>query len=151
MTAGWPLPIASEVVTLSANVSYLFEYSRKISPSAPSNEFVDQPGFPVDLRAVVGVNWTHGPFMTNVSLRYVDDYATAAGVGIGSWTTADLLVRWNAPAREGLLKNLSATLSVQNLLGTKPPFYDSFDGVGYDPTNADVLGRIVAVQLNKRW
>lgn len=151
VTASWPLTIASEVVTLSANASYLFEYSRKISPSAPSNEFVDQPGFPVDLRAVVGANWTHGPFMTNVSLRYVDDYATAAGARIGSWTTADLLVRWNAPVREGLLKNLSATLSVQNLLGTKPPFYDSFDGVGYDPTNADVLGRIVAVQLNKRW
>ena len=151
VTAAWPLVLGAQTVTLSTNLSYLFEYSRRISPSAPSNDFVDTAGFPVDLRAVVEASWSRGPFTTNLALRYVDGSHTASGTTIGSWTTADMLLRWTAPAREGLLENLSATLSVKNLLGTKPPFYDSPDGVGYDPANADVLGRVLAIQLSKRW
>jgi iron complex outermembrane recepter protein len=151
VTGAWPLTVAKETVTLTANVSYLFEYSRRISPSAPSTEFVDIAGFPVDLRAVAGASWTHGPFTTSLSVHYVDDYKSSAGQKIGSWTTADALVGWTAPAPEGPLHGVSATLSVQNLLGTKAPFYDSLDGVGYDPANADVLGRVFAIQLTKRW
>ena len=151
VTGAWPLSIGGERLTLTANLSYLFEYSRRISPTAPSTDFVDLAGFPIDLRAVVGASWTHGPFTTNLSLRYADDYKTSSGARIGSWTTADALLRWTSPARDGALHGLSATLAVQNLLGAKPPFYDSPDGVGYDPTNADVLGRTVALQLSKRW
>lgn len=146
-----PLTLGAETVSLSANLSYLFEYSRKISPSAPSSDFLDTAGFPVKLRAVVEANWRHGPFTTNLAVRYVDGYQGAAGATVGSWTTADALIRWTAPAQAGPLKDVSATLSVQNLLGAKPPFYDSPNGVGYDPANADVLGRVVAVQFSKRW
>jgi iron complex outermembrane receptor protein len=42
-------------------------------------------------------------------------------------------------------------LSVQNLLASDPPFYDTPQGVGYDTANADPLGRFVSLQLNKRW
>lgn len=145
------MTIGAETVTLSANLSYLFEYSRRISPSAPSSDFVDTAGFPVNLRAVVEANWTRGPFTTNLALHYVDGYQGASGASVGSWTTADALLRWTAPVQDGPLKDVSATLSVQNLLGAKPPFYDSPSGVGYDPANADVLGRVVAIQFSKRW
>ena len=40
-----------------------------------------------------------------------------------------------------LLTGLVATLAVQNLLDQDPPFYDSPNGVGYDPANANPLGR----------
>jgi len=151
VTANWPVQVQDEKIDLSANVSYLFEYSRRISPTAPSADYVNQAGFPVDLRALLGASWTHGPFMTNLQVRYVDSYKSAAGARIGSWTTADVLVRWTSPSKDGWLTNLSATLSAQNVLGTRAPFYDSLDGVGYDPANADVLGRVVAVSLSKRW
>ncbi|WP_029911578.1 TonB-dependent receptor [Caulobacter sp. UNC358MFTsu5.1] len=151
VTGQWPLAVGGDRVELTANLSYLFEYSRKISPTAPSTDFVDLAGFPIDLRAVVGASWTHGPFTTSLSLRYADDYEASSGARIGSWTTADAQLRWTSPSRDGFLSDLSAGLVVQNLLGTKPPFYDSPDGVGYDPTNADVLGRTVAIQLSKRW
>lgn len=151
VTGAWPMAVASETITLTANVSYLFEFSRRISPSAPSSEFVDVAGYPVDLRALVGAAWNHGPFTTSLSVRYVDDYRSASGRAIGSWTTAELLVGWTAPATSGPWRGLSATLSVRNLLGTRAPFHDSPDGVGYDTTNADVLGRVTALQLIKRW
>lgn len=151
ISGAWPARLGGETLSLTASVSYLFEYSRRISPSAPSTSFVDTAGFPVDLRAVAGASWTHGPLLANLSVRYVDDYRSTTGQRIGSWTTTDVLMRWTAPASAGPLHGVTASLSVQNLLGTKAPFYDSFDGVGYDPTNADVLGRVVALQLNKRW
>lgn len=151
VTAGWPMSFGQETVQLTGNISYLFEYSRRISTAAPSTKFVNLAGFPVDLRAVFGASWTHGPFLTSASVRYVDDYKSTVGARIGSWTTLDALVRWASPAEGGLLKGLTATLSATNLLGTKAPFHDSLDGVGYDPTNADVLGRTVSFQLTKRW
>ena len=42
-------------------------------------------------------------------------------------------------------------LSAQNLVAADPPFYDAIQGVGYDPANAQPFGRVVAVQLTKRW
>jgi iron complex outermembrane receptor protein len=152
VTAGWPVSVGREKIDLTANVSYLFEYSRRISPTAASFDFLNTAGFPVDLRAVLGASWAHGPFLSSASIRYVDSYrSSATSARIGSWTTMDALVRWTAPARTGPLRDLSATLSVQNIFSANPPFYDSLDGVGYDPTNADVLGRTVALQLAKRW
>ena len=42
-------------------------------------------------------------------------------------------------------------LSVRNLLDADPPFYDVSTGFGYDPAQADIFGRVVALQLIKRW
>ena len=43
------------------------------------------------------------------------------------------------------------TLNVQNLFDEDPPFVNNAAGVGYDPSNADPLGRFVAVELRTRF
>jgi outer membrane receptor protein involved in Fe transport len=40
---------------------------------------------------------------------------------------------------------------VQNVFDDDPPFYNNASGYGYDPSNADLLGRFVSVQLRKAW
>ena len=64
------------------------------------------------------------------SLNYVSDYADLTGRRIGSWTTADVLVRFAPDA--GLLEGTAVSLTVQNLFDRGPPFYDAPEGIAYD-------------------
>ncbi|WP_145998445.1 TonB-dependent receptor [Caulobacter flavus] len=137
-------------VDLSADLTYLIDYERQLTPTTKWVSYLDQAGQPVDLRARTSATWSRGPWAASAAVNYVDDYATAQGVAIDSWTTLDAQLAWR-PERDGLLGGLAMALSVQNLLGADPPFYDSPQGVGYDPANADPLGRFVALQLTKRW
>jgi iron complex outermembrane receptor protein len=49
------------------------------------------------------------------------------------------------------MNSAALTMNVENTLNTMPPFYNNPRGVGFDPTNADLLGRYVSVELLKRW
>ncbi|MBI1685170.1 TonB-dependent receptor domain-containing protein [Caulobacter hibisci] len=151
LQATWPVTLLGQNLTFIGDASYLIDYQRKLTKDAAAIQYVDQAGFPVDWRANLGVSWSRGSLMASGFLRYVDDYATSAGRRIGSWTTLDLQVQWTAPAKSGPLSGLVVAAGAQNLLGQDPPFYDAVQGVGYDPANADVLGRVLSLQLTKRW
>lgn len=151
LQAVWPMRVGGETITLNGDASYLFDYKRKLTPDAPAVQFVDLATFPVDMRANLGASWTHGPYTTTATVRYVDNYKTSAGVKIDAWTTLDLQVQWTAPVKTGPLAGVVVSASARNLLGNDPPFYDSAQGVGYDSANADALGRVLALQIIKRW
>ena len=105
--------------------------------------------YPVDLRGRAALNWTRDSLGATVTLNYVDAYRAETGRRIDSWTTVDLQLRWTPAAPR--LAGLTLAASVQNLFDTDPPFYDSPNYIGFDPTNADPLGRVASLQLTKRW
>jgi len=80
---------------------------------------------------------------------HVSDYADTSGRRIGSWTTADLQVRY-AP-ETGPFAGTAVALTIQNLFDRDPPFYDAPEGVAYDAANSDVIGRYVSLQLTRSW
>jgi len=150
LTARYGLPLGGGKLDLSSNVSYLLDYERKVTPGSTWLTLLDKARQPVDLRAKLGAAWTREAWALIGGLNYVDDYKTAQGKRIDSWTTIDAQLAWRAQGA-GWSKGLSAALSVQNLFDTDPPFYDDPQGVGYDTANADPLGRFVSLQLTKRW
>ena len=90
---------------------------------------------------------TRGDLSGLLAVNYVDGYHDAEGRAVDAWTTFDAQLTWTPSAQ----RDLSLTLTVQNLFDTPPPFVDGPTGVGYDPANADPVGRFAAVQLSKRW
>ena len=48
-------------------------------------------------------------------------------------------------------QGLRLALTIQNLLDADPPFFDSANGYGFDPGQGNPYGRVVALQLIKRW
>ena len=151
VTATYSTRIGDDGLDFLANLSWLDRYERKVTPLSTPVELAGVAGYPADLRARASATWTHGVVGTTVSLNYVGDGHDPTGRRIGSWTTADLQVRWQPKARAGPLRDVALSLTVQNLFDTDPPFYNSPLGVGYDPANADPLGRVVSVQLTKTW
>ena len=135
---------------LSANASYLLSFDRQITPRASTIGLVGDAGQPSRLRARGEAAWRRGAYGATLGLNYLGAERDATGRRIDAWTTADLQVSWT-PNGQGALKGLSLALNVQNLTDADPPFYDAPQGVGFDPANADPLGRFVSLQLTKRW
>lgn len=151
LTGSYRLTAHHDPVVLSGNLSWLMSYTRRITTAAQKTQLVGTVENPADLRARVSAAWTHGPLTSTLSLNHTGDLDLPSGARLPSQTTADLQVQYSPPAKVGPLRGLTLALTAQNLFDANPPFYDSPQGVGFDPANYDVMGRVVALQLTKTW
>jgi outer membrane receptor protein involved in Fe transport len=150
LTLRYGFAVGANHFDLSGDASYLIDYREQATPDAPAVERLDLNGYPVALRGRVTAGWTRGPWTATAGVDFVDHYRDVLGHRIHAWAPVNLEIGF-APKGEGALKGLELTLSVQNLFDQAPPFYDSAQGAGYDPANADALGRFVALQLTRHW
>jgi len=141
-----------EAFSLSGGATYLDRFSQVQAAGGPSQSLLNTPGQPVNFRGRAGLDWTHGAYQASLMVNYVNSYHDpVAHRPIDAWTTCDATVSWRSPAVRGPLQGVVLSASVQNLFNTDPPFYDSPQGIGFDPANANPFGRMVAVQMNKHW
>ena len=150
-SAAYSTTFGSDRLDLQADLSWLDRYEIKVTPLSRPDQLAGIAGYPADLRGRATAAWTHGALAASVSLNYLGATRDPTGRGIGSWTTADVQIRWQPKVVKGPLHGLSLGLTIQNLLDTDPPFYDSPLGIGYDPANATALGRVVSMQMTKAW
>lgn len=148
--AGYEFELGEHRFDLDAFGTWVREYSRKLTPAAPREQLVDLVGFPADLRLKAAARWSWRNWSSRLGVNYVDDYRDLQGDAIKSWTTVDAQLRWS-PSALPALQGVDLALSVHNLFDEDPPFYDNPQGFGFDPANANVLGRVVSLQLTKRW
>lgn len=142
----------------------LLSYRQQNSPSSPILSVVDTVNKPVDLRLRAFAGLSRGGFDGTVSVNYADDYHNPAALGgghdVSSWTTVDtnLAYEFGRGERNGGLDGARFSLSIQNLLDEDPPLVRFGFGagavnqpVGFDPANANPLGRTVVLTVSKRW
>ncbi|KRA67046.1 hypothetical protein ASD89_02150 [Caulobacter sp. Root656] len=151
LTGAYATTLRGDPLTLNASLSWLTRYERKVTPTATATQLAGQAGYPADLRARVSATWTHGPAAITTSLSHVGDTYAETGRRVAPWNTVDLQLRLQPRAPVLGVKGLAWTLNVQNLFDSAPPFYDNPLGIGYDPANADPIGRRVTLQLTKAW
>lgn len=135
---------------LRLNGVWLSDYAREVTPQSPAVDLVGRAGYPPRLKGQASVDWRRQDVSFGLSLNYVSGAKDVAGRAVSSWSTMDARATWRAPS-SGLLAGLNLVLTVRNVFDTPPPFYDNPQGVAYDPTNADVMGRFAALQLTKHW
>jgi outer membrane receptor protein involved in Fe transport len=145
-------------MTLRADATYLFEFLRAASPAARAVDVVDTVSNPVDLRARLGAAWRTDHITLSGFVNYTDgfrDNLSAPQRDVDAWTTVDLHASLRLGAREDEHGEHEAgpelSLSVINLFDEEPPFVNNSAGVGYDPANADPLGRFVAFEISTRF
>jgi iron complex outermembrane recepter protein len=141
-------------LALSFNASFLFDYTEKLTPTSVTRERVDTVNSPPDLKLRAWADWTIGDYGVGTAINHVGRYSDDVSVParpVDAYTTIDLQLRYEPQATEGWRKGLSLALNAQNLFDAKPPFVDRSLGFGYDPANADIVGRFVSLQLRKRW
>ena len=151
LVGGYSRRIGKDTLDINANLSWILHYKRKVTAASTPVELAGFAGYPADLRARASATWTHGDLATTVTLNHTGDLQTEASRRVKALTTADLQLRWSPKAQAGLWRGTAVTLTAQNLFDQDPPFYDAPQVVGYDATNFDPNGRVVAVQLTKAW
>jgi outer membrane receptor protein involved in Fe transport len=133
--------------------SWLADYKRQITPTAVTAERVATIGNPTDLRVRSSLGWDREDVGATLTLNYAHGYRDNLSLPerhIGAWATLDAQLRYSF-LHAHWLRGMDVSLSVINLLNTAPPFANNSAGVGYDPANADPLGRVVALQLVRHW
>lgn len=147
-------------VRLSADVTYILDYEKALLASRPPITAVDVAKSPADLRARLSLGISRDDFDGTLGVNYVDDYVNRGNPNspspVDSWTTVDLHIGYNFAndGRDRLLNGVRATISVQNMLDEDPPYVlNPFldERYGFDPQNANPLGRFVTVGLAKTW
>lgn len=141
-------------LAFTANATIMIDFKDQITPISPLVERVGTLGNPVDLRARSTIDWSWRSYGANLAINHVGRYTDNISIPsrpISSWTSFDLQLRFVPRTASGLASDFSVALTVQNVFDRDPPFVDRSLGFGYDPANADVLGRFVALQLKKRW
>lgn len=145
--------------------TYVAHYRTAPVSEVPLVDEVNQFLYPVRLRARVQLGWEwHGASLTSY-VNYVNPYDIDSSLlpaaapsqlqHIASYTTLDLTASYDLGAT-GMAHadGLSVTLSAVNLLGRRPPRVVNSGGTApvlFDPQNAGPLGRVLTLQVGKKW
>jgi iron complex outermembrane receptor protein len=105
------------------------------------------------------VGWRRGPLNATVFANYVGTYLNNTPIGgrpnerVPSWTTFDVSIGldFGRLQNPGFLKDSALSVSAQNVLGRDPPIVLTSGGAQFDANNATPFGRIVAVNVIKRF
>jgi iron complex outermembrane recepter protein len=149
-------------ISIGSQASKIFHYRSQLNPVTPFLPGDNIVGSPVGFRDRTWLGVDYGAFGAQLSANYTGSYSNPddpASPHIGSWLTFDLAARYKFESQNGLAHGLQLSVSVQNLLDHNPPYVGLSQGntpglivpIGYDPANANPLGRFVSVELDKRW
>ena len=157
----------------SLSVTETYRWDSALAPGAPTTSFVSQAnlfgvGFAPRWKGTAALGFERGPYAASVTGRYTgryNDYINpflAFGVTpvvptypheLGNFWLIDANLRWDIGrvlARQtAWLAGTSIEIGGNNLFN-KPPQY-SYDFTGYDPLEADVLGRFLYARVGVRF
>jgi len=117
------------------------------SPGLPPLKGFDRIGGPVDLKIRAGAAWTKGDFQLSAYANYVDRYTNTAITPferVKANVTFDARVSYRSPP------GFDLSLSAINLFDKNPPFVDSGSSA-FDGTNYSVVGRVIALEIGKKF
>jgi len=141
--------------SVGLNATYLLAYTEQKTPDSALVPLLNTQYNPIDLRLRSSLSWDRGGFGASLFTNFDNGYRDVLSVpnrSVHSFTTFDLQLRYRIDgSRPGFLANTEIALTAQNLCNSSPPFLNNPEGVGYDEENADLTGRILSVDIRKRW
>jgi iron complex outermembrane recepter protein len=139
--------------------TYILELEQQVTPSSVPFDSVDTIYNPPHWRLRGSSGWQRGGWAASLWVNHTDAYTdnrSPVTVPVDAYTTVDVRMAYDFTNRfsSGLLSGLTVAMNVQNLLDEDPPHtvlrIDRRDS-GFDPTNANPLGRFVALEISKSW
>lgn len=142
--------------------TYLDQYLTQVTAASPEVSRLSTVTYPPETRGRAWIGTQIDSWSGQIAINYTGSYSNPedpAMPKVGSWTTVDLYGAYRWDSTDGVTHGLKLSLSVRNLFNTNPPFVgvstNNFSGitepVGFDPTNANPLGRFVSVEVTKAW
>lgn len=137
------------------NATYLLAYAEQKTPGSGLVQLLNTQYYPINLRFRGSLSWERGGFGASLFPNFDNGYRDVQSVPnrrVSSFTTVDVQLRYRIDGgRPGFLANTEVAFTAENVFNTSPPFLNNPQGVGYDQENADLTGRILSVDVRKRW
>lgn len=158
VSTSYDFDVGASHLRVGFDLAYIDDIEKQVTATSEAFSVLDTYANPTHMRARLGFGYTRGGWALNAFVHrrnsYVDNRFTPA-VGIDEYTTVDFNVGYNFPQSSGLLSDVRLQLCSVNLFDKDPPlaaarglgYYD----LGFDSTNASVLGRLVSFDLTKHW
>ena len=107
---------------------------------------------PYQLTANVGL--TSGPFSSKLTYNYVASYSITGVVGqnhISSFQLVNAMISYDLDGTWDAFSGATASLNINNLFDTNPPFVNSGNGTVIAPVLENTLGRYFQFTLTKKF
>lgn len=140
---------------LRANVAYLVSRQQLIA-GAPTTQMAGTLFNPPHWRGNASLSWGKGGFNLNTVTTViggVTDVRTATPIRMGGMVTQDVTARYSFGEKNGVLRGLALSLTVQNLFNDKPPVIATtyYYETPFDSTNYAAIGRYIGMGVTKSW
>ncbi len=137
--------------------TYFSKFDISVQKGAPEIDEAGTVFFPPSYRLRAGMLYSNGPWRANAFINYTDSFKDARfvpTVDVSSLTTVDVVLAYKIESGSGFLSNTTIGVVANNLFDQSPPYVRATVGQGYptyDPTNASIVGRTLAIQFQKDW
>lgn len=146
------------------NATRIFDFTDQNVLNGPEFTRADSVLFPADLKGRAFIGLSTKSWNGSANINYVDKYDnpfTPSNPTVDDWVTLDLNFTYEFGERgSALASGWIAGLSIQNVFDEDPPFVATSGNtsdtalvapVGFDPANANPVGRFVDLRISKRW
>ncbi len=159
LSASYDHPAFGGQLTMGVNGQRLLTLTNRVGTTRTVVHLLNTIYYPTDLKLRGTVAWARGGFDLAAAVNFTSSYqdnVDTPQVAIPSWTTIDARLAWRFDDswRLSPLRDITLSLSVQNAFNRQPPQVSTanpLNSLGYDPTNANPLGRFVAAEIQKAW
>lgn len=137
--------------------NYVFDFDQAETDTSPEIYIVNTVANPLALRLRGTIGWSRegpqrpGPAV-DLAVNYTGGYKNPGSTllpDVSPSTTVDLRLVYRTLQGSGWLSGMQFSLNATNLLNHDPPFVDNQGG--YDAENVQALGRVVSIDISKRW
>jgi iron complex outermembrane recepter protein len=157
LATSFRVPVAIGALEFQLAATYLFEFEDVVARGLPPSKLLNTVYRQVDFKGRATVAWKSDAWQINASLNYTDDYrngSVSPDRGIDSWTTIDLQLAYDLGKQFPAIGTTRLALSALNIFDEDPPLVSSplaVYAIGYDPGNANPLGRFLSLRILKEW
>lgn len=159
LSIGYDLDSASGHWAFNLNAVRVLQEDIAAVATQPATSVLGDINNLVKWRGRASVGWRKGPWNAAVYANYVGSYLNDTPIvgrpnqTVPSWTTFDLTLGFDFGrlTNPGFLRDTMLSVSAQNVFARDPPIVLTSGGGQFDANNANVYGRIVSLNLAKRF
>jgi hypothetical protein len=133
----------------------LLRYAEAQTRSSPMLSARNTLGNPVNTRLRAAVAWERRGSEIAAASSFTNgcrDTDSQPNRNIDSYTTADLKFSYRfGESHAGWLSDATFAIDVRNVLNRATPFVNNPLGIGYDPSNGNLVGRLWSLSVRKIW
>jgi iron complex outermembrane receptor protein len=156
LTASYTLAVSSGHLTLTSDIAYVADALERTTQQSPTISRLDKVFYIPSVRGRVGAAWQVGKWSLAAFEHFVGSYTNdtvTPNQKVSAFPTTDATIAYSTNFLSG---DTSFALSVRNAFDKLPPYVNStafYGGAmyGYDPDNADPIGRFITLRISHRW